>query len=426
MPGNTLQREAAVEVLAEVERSGFVESRHLGAVAVADADGRLLATAGDPELVTYIRSCAKPFQALAVRGLGVEAALGLGQVALAGACGSHNGEPDHVASVRKLLEAAGLDEKALRCPPVMPTDRTARQRVDGPAAVYHNCSGKHAYMLAGSVVRGWAPERYTEPDHPLQAVVGDTLSDFAGTPLEHVGVDGCGVPVHAISLRGLATAYARLGARAAAGEEGPAAVVEAVRNHPFMLAGTGQLDTLLVEATGGRVLAKVGAEAAYGAVDLATGTGLALKVLDGAPRARAAALLAALRALDWLDDAQWEALQIPVRVAFFFDNSDLGRVVAFYPSPAGATESLLPLEAWADVVAANPALTDLAPDVEALLVRRAGEGFECFLVPIDACYELVGLVRMHWKGFDGGQEAWEAIDGFFDAVRERSRGVDPA
>jgi L-asparaginase II len=229
-------------------------------------------------------------------------------VALAGACGSHNGEPDHVASVRKVLEAAGLDETALRCPPVLPTDRGARARVDGPAAVYHNCSGKHAYMLAGSVVRGWAPERYTEPDHPLQAVVGDALSDFAGAAIEHVGVDGCGVPVHAMSLRGLATAYARLGARAAAGDEGPAAVVEAVRRHPFMLSGTGQLDTLLVEATGGRILAKVGAEATYGAVDLATGTGLALKVLDGAPRARAAALLAALRALDWLDDTEWDAV----------------------------------------------------------------------------------------------------------------------
>jgi L-asparaginase II len=297
-----------VEVLAEVERSGFVESRHLGAVAVADADGRLLAGAGDPELVVYLRSCAKPFQAVAVRALGVESELGLGQVALAGACGSHNGEPDHVASVRKVLEAAGLDETALRCPPALPTDREARGRVDGPAAVYHNCSGKHAYMLAGSVVRGWAPERYTRPDHPLQAVVGDTLSDFAGAAIEHVGVDGCGVPVHAMPLRALATAYARLGARAAAGEEGPAAVVEAVRRHPFMLSGTGQLDTRLVEATGGRILAKVGAEAAYGAVDLATGTGLALKVLDGAPRSRGAALLAAMRALDWLDDEAWEAV----------------------------------------------------------------------------------------------------------------------
>jgi hypothetical protein len=124
-----------------------------------------------------------------------------------------------------------------------------------------------------------------------------------------------------------------------------------------------------------------------------------------------------------LGDGAWEELQIPVRVAFFFHNSDLGKTAAFYPSPAGATESLLSLEAWADVVAANPVMTDLAPDVEALLVRRTGEGFECYLVPIDACYELVGLVRMHWKGFDGGEEAWAAIDGFFDAVRERSRAV---
>jgi L-asparaginase II len=300
--------EVGARVLAEVERSGFVESRHLGVVVVADADGRVLAAAGDPDLVVYPRSCSKPFQALAVRDLGVEAELGLGQVALAGACGSHNGEADHVASARKVLDAAGLDETALRCPPVLPSDRTARARVEGPAAVYHNCSGKHAYMLAGSVVGGWAPERYTEPDHPLQAVVADTLGDYAGVAIEHVGVDGCGVPVHAVALRGLATAYARLAVRAAAGQEGPAALVGAVRRHPFMLAGTGQLDTLLLEATGGRILAKVGAEAAYGAVDLATGTGLALKVLDGAPRARAAALLAALRALDWLDEAQWEAV----------------------------------------------------------------------------------------------------------------------
>ena len=106
----------------------------------------------------------------------------------------------------------------------------------------------------------------------------------------------------------LATAYARLGARAAAGEEGPGALVEAVRRHPFMLSGTGQLDTLLVEATGGRILAKVGAEAGYGAVDLERGAGVALKVIDGAPRARGAALLAVLRALGWLDDDQWAAV----------------------------------------------------------------------------------------------------------------------
>jgi L-asparaginase II len=174
--------------------------------------------------------------------------------------------------------------------------------------VYHNCSGKHAYMLAGSVVGGWETARYTEPEHPLQAVVADTLSEFAGVPIEHVGVDGCGVPVHAMPLRGLATAYARLGTRAAGGDEGPSALVAAVRRHPFMVAGSGQLDTVLLEATGGRVLAKVGAEAAYAAVDLDSGVGLALKVVDGAPRARGAALLAALRGLGWLDEGEWETV----------------------------------------------------------------------------------------------------------------------
>jgi L-asparaginase II len=297
-----------MEVLAEVERSGFVESRHLGAVAVAGPDGELQAAAGDPDLVVYPRSCSKPFQALAVRDLGVERELGLGELALAGACGSHDGEPDHVASVRKVLAAAGLGESDLRCPPLLPANREARARAEGPAAVYHNCSGKHAYMLAGSVVRGWETDRYTAPEHPLQAVVADTLSEFAGVPIEHLGVDGCGVPVHAISLRGLATAYARLGVRAAGGEEGPSALVAAVRRHPFMVAGSGQLDTVLLEATGGRVLAKVGAESAYAAVDLDSGVGLALKVLDGAPRARGAALLAALRALGWLDEREWETV----------------------------------------------------------------------------------------------------------------------
>jgi hypothetical protein len=163
-------------------------------------------------------------------------------------------------------------------------------------------------MLAGSVVRDWAPERYTEPDHPLQAVVGDTLAEYTGAPSSTSASTAAACPVHAFPLRRLATAYARLGARATAREEGPAALVEAVRHHPFMLAGTGQLDTLLLEATTAGILAKVGAEATYGAVDLSTATGLALKVLDGAPRARAAALLAALRALEWLTDAEWEAV----------------------------------------------------------------------------------------------------------------------
>jgi L-asparaginase II len=298
-----------MRVVAEVERSGLVESRHYGIVVVADVGGRVLAAAGDPDEVVYLRSCAKPFQALAVWSLDVERTLGVDRLGLAGAAGSHAGEPVHVESARKVLAAAGLDERALRCPPALPRDPAARELAPGPAPIYHNCSGKHAYLLAGAVAQGWERERYTSPEHPVQAVVADTVADYAGVPIERVGVDGCGVPVHAIALRGLATAYARLAARAAGGAEGPAALVEALRQHPVMLAGTGSLDTVLLEVTGGRVLAKAGAEGVHAAADLASGRGLALKVLDGADRARRAALFAALRALGWLDERELEAIR---------------------------------------------------------------------------------------------------------------------
>ncbi len=134
-----------------------------------------------------------------------------------------------------------------------------------------------------------------------------------------------------------------------------------------------------------------------------------------------------------LGQAEWDALEIPVGLAFFFFNSALGRTAAFYPSPAGATESELPLAAWAAVEAANPALAILAPDTEALLIRAPGTeragittDAECHLVPIDACYELVGRLRRVWKGFDGGQDARRELSGFFDRVIERSRRVTAA
>jgi hypothetical protein len=129
-----------------------------------------------------------------------------------------------------------------------------------------------------------------------------------------------------------------------------------------------------------------------------------------------------------LSPGQWDSLQIPVSVAFFFVNSTLGRVAAFYPSPAGATESLLSLDTWDDVAAAHPDRATLRPDVEAFLVRSGrpgGGGVECYLVPIDACYEMVGQLRRLWRGFDGGQEAHDALDAFFDKVRARAERVRP-
>ncbi|MEU9832449.1 DUF5947 family protein [Streptosporangium sp. NPDC048047] len=125
-----------------------------------------------------------------------------------------------------------------------------------------------------------------------------------------------------------------------------------------------------------------------------------------------------------LTEADWEEMRIPVRTAFFFRNSALGRIVACYPSPAGATESLLPHDVWERVLTAVPEMAGVLPDVEALLVdRRPQGGFACHLAPIDACYRLVGLVRLHWKGFDGGPEVWRAIDGFFADLRRRGRRV---
>jgi len=122
-----------------------------------------------------------------------------------------------------------------------------------------------------------------------------------------------------------------------------------------------------------------------------------------------------------LTAVQWDALQVPVGICFFFRNSSLGTTVAFYPGPAGATESLLPLDVWDELSEANPTLQQMLPDVQALLVRRLGHGSECYVVPIDACYELVGIIRRTWKGFDGGEEAHTAIDRFFSQLRERSQ-----
>jgi hypothetical protein len=136
---------------------------------------------------------------------------------------------------------------------------------------------------------------------------------------------------------------------------------------------------------------------------------------------RDARLLAGFR----MTDAEWEGLLIPINLAFFFQNSVNSRVSALYPSPAGATESLLPLEAWSGIVEANPVLSELEPDVEALLVNRVGQSrgtspAEYYIVPIDACYKLVGLIRIHWRGLSGGTEVWQEIGNFFTELRTRA------
>jgi hypothetical protein len=127
-----------------------------------------------------------------------------------------------------------------------------------------------------------------------------------------------------------------------------------------------------------------------------------------------------------LSDLQWEALMLPIQLAFFFHSTPDERLIALYPSPAGATESTLPLDAWDEIVSDNPLLGDLQPDVEALLVNRVREKREYFIAPIDRCYELVGLIRTKWNGLSGGTEAWKAINGFFDDLQKNARQIREA
>jgi hypothetical protein len=121
-----------------------------------------------------------------------------------------------------------------------------------------------------------------------------------------------------------------------------------------------------------------------------------------------------------LADADWESLALPINLAFFFCHSLSNKMMALYPSPAGATESLLPLSSWQQIVADNPALEAIEPDVEALLVNRVVPARDYYIAPIDQCFELVGLIRAHWRGFSGGEEVWRSIDGFFARLRERA------
>jgi L-asparaginase II len=278
---------AAPPLVVEVERSGLVESRHQVDVAVAGADGHLVARAGDPETVAYLRSAAKPLQASVCLAAGWRP---LGDEELAVACASHDGGPEHVARVREILAEAGLPEEALRCPAAWPARPGDAARAGAPAPVHHNCSGKHAAMLAACAAAGWDLSSYAAPDHPLQRAVARALAELAGREPRAAGVDGCGVPTFALSLAEMAALFARLPGTADR-------ALRAMRAHPLLAGGPGRICTAVAAAPGGAV-AKVGAEGLLCAVLPGRGLGLALKARDGGARARGLAALEALRALE--------------------------------------------------------------------------------------------------------------------------------
>jgi L-asparaginase II len=273
--------------VAVTERSGFPESIHFGAVVALGPDGEVAWSAGDPDVVIYARSALKPLQAASM----VAAGLDLEDRLLAVVCASHDGRPEHVAAVTEILAGAGLGPADLDNSPTYPLDpeaSIAAVRAGGTAAsITQNCSGKHAGMLATAVVNGWPSTGYTDPGHPVQRRILDDLRREAG-PVEHVGVDGCGTPAPTVSLTALAAAVRRL---AVDGHR----VHRAMTTHPEMVGGPTRDVTRLMRLVPG-LLAKDGAEGVHVAA-LPDGRAVAVKVADGAGRARAPIIVAALRSL---------------------------------------------------------------------------------------------------------------------------------
>ncbi|MBP2389323.1 asparaginase [Aeromicrobium fastidiosum] len=269
-----------METLAEVVRSGLVESRHRGVAVRVDSDGEVVWSLGDPATVIFPRSANKPIQALAM----LRAGLPLDGRLLALASASHSGEPFHLEAVREILALAELDESALQTPPSYPLDPHVHadhlRAGGGREPICMDCSGKHAAMLLTCVVNGWDTGTYLEVDHPLQQAVTATFTDLTDGPPAAVGTDGCGAPLLATPLQQLARAIGRI-VREPAGSPG-ARLVGAMREHPEYVSGTGRTERDLMLAFPGLV-AKSGAESVY-VVGLPDGSAFALKIEDGAER----------------------------------------------------------------------------------------------------------------------------------------------
>ncbi|MGE9808632.1 asparaginase [Janibacter sp. G1551] len=318
---------ADAPVLAHVTRGDFVECVHRATLVALDADGAELFAHGAVREPIYPRSTNKPLQALAM----VRAGLDLPPDQLALVCSSHSGEPAHLDRVRSILAGAGLSEADLRNTPDLPLDpaeRTRWTREDLPASpLGQNCSGKHAGMLATCVINGWSTHDYLDVDHPLQRAIEATLAEVTGDSVAATAVDGCGAPVMAVSVTGLARAF---GALAAADPETPEGrIADAIRSHPELLGGTGRDVTALISGVPG-LIAKDGAEAVY-AVGLADGRGLALKVADGGAgisaggqRARPVIMAAALRRIGVKAQVLEDQSEAPV----LGHGQPVGRVVA--------------------------------------------------------------------------------------------------
>ncbi|MGH7599299.1 MAG: asparaginase [bacterium] len=301
------------EILANVTRGGRIESQHYGHLAVVDADGKIIFALGDPRLVTYIRSAAKPFQAIPLYEDAVPEIFGFRDDEMAVMMSSHSGEPKHIDAVASILKKIGCAPESLQCgmhPPLgIAVVRELKKRGERPTVLHNNCSGKHAGMLAACVNRGWPLETYLDVEHPHQQHILQTIARWGWLPASDIGVgiDGCSAPVFALPLFNMARMYATL---VSSLEAVPRRVVQTFANAPDMIAGEDRFDTDLMRVTNGRIIAKIGAE---GVQCLGVAgehrLGMALKMCDGSHRAVPSVVLAVLLKLGLISTDEY--VQLP-------------------------------------------------------------------------------------------------------------------
>jgi L-asparaginase II len=310
--------------LVEVRRGGITESRHSGHIAVLDGDGRLIASIGSPELVTYLRSSSKPQQAIPLITSAAADHFDFNEREIAIACGSHNADVEHLETVRSMLRKIGLNESYLKCGPHEPYSPEAAEglRIAGlkPEAIHNNCSGKHAGMLAVARKIGSPVETYDEADNPVQLMMAREIARFSDIPEADlaVGIDGCGIPCFGVPVYSMALMYARLINPPLDWDEKTRdacrRIVHAMTAYPEMIGGrTASQDTALMRMLGNPFIAKAGAEGVFTGACLPCnrwprGLAIALKIDDGDPgrRARRPAVTELLRQLEVISDRQAE------------------------------------------------------------------------------------------------------------------------
>jgi L-asparaginase II len=306
-----MKREA--EILVKVTRNNVIESLHRGHLVIIEADGKAIAKLGDTKALTFIRSSAKPFQVLPFLVSGAAEKFRFDEAEIAIACASHSGEEIHVKTVKGMLEKIGIDESYLKCGAHLPFNESVAEQMirqgRKPTAIHNNCSGKHAMMLAFAKYLNTNLENYIDQNHQVQLSILEMISKFTETPVSLIptGIDGCSAPNFALSIEAMAKAVAKIVCPPedfdSSLKEACKTVINAMIKYPELVGGTERLDTILMKASAGKIISKIGAEGVWICGILPSsrwekGLGIALKIEDGDDkRARPVVAIEILRRL---------------------------------------------------------------------------------------------------------------------------------